>query len=759
LKRWCDKTQSLDVVAVACDLFHQPDEFNAVSAGWWHSPSWGGALMTAWKDEGGMGNPATGLKAMLQNVHSKLSIKKAPLLILAFMDFHGKLDAWQQQEVLKAADSLAKEQTDISLYASWLGFAFRLNNLADGALWLPGSQEPEVIRGVMEGFRAVIKDESVNPLVRLAVAHNLMNKAGKHADPETTWAAMDLATLAVEKEWPVHDSLMLDILNAVNRLPVDEQHKAAAKRWLPAWLHRNRLTSGTSGGGGQSYEPLEEYQSAVFTFAARGLDGMHLRQTLRSLSGLQQRSAASLLTLIRYQRDDVARDFFLQAKDQLLRATHNRLQPEDTDMESIRTFAETLPNPDQRVQVMVYCSSFYGQGMLPDLWADSRALPWNRRMAEQAQLVMEHTFQDAALKDKLMLELADAPAAVMVMEQELKEKDLREMTRYASFGSGPSPIAETLRYPLELTLNSLVKRIRETPPEALAAAGSVFPGPHPSPLNEGQLDYQMLLERIDSGRDSRGKRECMRQMEGNLFESTMLSAPSMSGTSLAGFLPAWNKILRAYADEKERFEEESLGVATQIVLAGLSGKTAEIQAWREDVSHYRRDSLKAQFLAMRHLMPVAQQLCRLEGGKWRGFDERWKLVQAFAEDPWVAEYLKPSRDIITQLVRNRVLTMEDALEHAKELAVLFPTEGRVAAELATLMQIHHREDSMAALLMLATEQAKGLEAWEAEWTLRLVKWKENHQQRDEAVRLWEALRNRTKQHALKKAVEAGKPGS
>ncbi|QIF03040.1 tetratricopeptide repeat protein [Roseimicrobium sp. ORNL1] len=753
LKRWCDKTQSLDVVAVACDLFHQPDEVNAASAGWWNSPSWGGALVTAWKDEGGIGNPAVGLKAMLQSLHSKLAIKKAPLLMLAFMDFHGKLDVWQRQEVLKAADALAKEQTDISLYASWLGLAFRLNDLAEGALWLPGSQDPEVIRGVMEGFRAVIKDESVNPLVRLAVAHNLMNKAGKHADPETIWAAMDLATLAVEKEWPVHDDLMLDILNAVNRLPADGRYKAAATRWLPAWLHRNRLTNG------QNYEPLEEYQSAVLTFAARGLDGLMLRQALRSLSGLQQRSAASLLTLIRHERDDVARDFLLQSKDMLLRASYNKLQPEESDMEKVRAFAETLPNPDERVQVMVYCSSFYGQGMLPDLWADSRALSWNRRMAERARQVMEHTFQDAALKDKLMLELADAPAAVMVMEQEIKEKDLREMTRHASFGSGPGSTAETLRYPLELTLNFLVKRIRETPPEALAATGSVFPGPYPNPLNEAQLNYQTLLERIDSGRNSWGKTECTRQVEGNLFESTMLSAPSMSGTSLAGFLPAWHKILRAYADEKERFEEEALGIATQIVLAGLSGKTAEIQAWREDVSHYRRDSLKAQFLAKRHLMPVAQQLCRLENGQWRGFDERWKLVQAFAEDAWVAEYLKSSRDIITQLVCNRVLTIVEALEHAKGLATMFPAEGRVAAELASLMQIHRREDEVATLLTLAVEQAKGLEVWEAEWTLRLVKWKEDHQQRDEAMRLWEDLKNSAYQPTAKKAAEAARPGA
>ncbi|RBP46564.1 tetratricopeptide repeat protein [Roseimicrobium gellanilyticum] len=756
LNLWCDKTQSLDVVTVACDLFHQPDEFNAVSAGWWHCPSWGNALLATWKDEGGLGDAAAGLRGLLQSLHSKLAIKKAPLLIPAFMDFHLKLDVWQRQEVLRAADALAMKNSDISGYAAWVGLAFRLNDLADGALWLPGSQDPERIKNLMEGFRAVIKDQSVNPLVRLAAAHVLMNKAGKHADPETIWAAMDLATLVLEKEWPAHGYLMLYILNTVNRLPVDDRFKTAAARWLPAWLRRNQYT-GTSSSQGLSYDPVDEYQSAVLTLAARGLDDMGVRQTLQSLSGLQQRSATNLLTLIRNDRHEVAKEFFMRNKDQLLRASHNNVQPEDKDMPKLRAFAEMLPHPDQKLQVMVYCSSFYGFGMLRDQWADSRALPWNRRMAEQAREVMQHVFKDPTLKEKLMIELADAPGAVAEMAQELREKDLRDMVRTSSFGSGSVPISDSLRYPMELALLSLAERIRQTSPADFAIAGTVFPGPLPQPANGAQLEFQTLLERVDSGRDSQSKAECMRQIEGNLFEATMLAAPSMEGTLLAGFIPAWSKILRAYSDEKERFDEEALGVATQIVLAGLSGKGGELAAWREDVPHYRRDSLKAQFLAKRHLMPVAQQLCRTHDGKWRNFEERWKLVQSFAADPWVQEYLKSSRDTISQLVRNRVLTIEEAIERADELAKLFPKDGRAAAELAAIMKAHGRDDVIPGLLALAMEQAKGSDAWYAEWGFRLVQWRAEHQQRSDAVKLWEEIKGRAKQPALKKAVEAGRP--
>lgn len=508
-----------------------------------------------------------------------------------------------------------------------------------------------------------------------------------------------------------------------------------------------------------SYDPVDEYQSAVLTFAARGLDDTGLRQAVQSISGVQQRSTANLLTLVRNDRHEVAREFFMQAKDQFLRASHNHVEAEEKDMPKILAFAEKLPNPDQRIQAMVFCHAFHGHGMLPDLWADSRALAWNRRMAVQARAVMEHAFKDEKLRDSLMTDLADAPAAVAEMAQELREKDLRSLVRTSSFGAGNVSIAESLRYPMELTLLSLAERLRQTAPADLAAPGSVFPGPLPQPVNGAQLDFQTLLERVDSGRDSRPKAECMRQIEGNLFEAAMLAAPSMEGALLAGFIPAWNKILRAYSGEKEEFEEEALGVATQIVLAGLSGKTSELEAWRADVPHYRRDSLKAQFLWKRHLMPVAQQLCRTQDGKWRKFEERWKLVQAFSVDPWVLEYLKSSRDTISQLVRNRVLTMDEVREHADELAKMFPKEGRVAAELAAMMKVHGRGDEVPKLLAIAMEQARDSDAWYAEWGLRLVRWKTEHQQSEDAVKLWEEVKGRAKQPALKKAVEMVRPAA
>ncbi|HSI62290.1 MAG TPA: hypothetical protein VLE43_04205, partial [Candidatus Saccharimonadia bacterium] len=167
----------------------------------------------------------------------------------------------------------------------------------------------------------------------------------------------------------------------------------------------------------------------------------------------------------------------------------------------------------------------------------------------------------------------------------------------------------------------------------------------------------------------------------------------------------------------------------------------------------------AQFLEKRHLMVVAEQLCILEADKWRSIDERWKLVQGFAADPWVTEYFKDSRDTISQLVSRHVLTVEEALERGKELAVMFPAEGRVAAEIATLMLVHNRDADVPGLLKLAMEQARDNESWNAEWGLRLVRWHQGHQQHEEAMKLWEGLKGQVKQPTLKKVLDAARPAA
>jgi tetratricopeptide (TPR) repeat protein len=758
VKLWCHETQSLDVVAVACDLFHQPDEFNAVSSGWWRKPSWGGAILTGWEAGGGKANPAAGLESVLRTLHEKLAIKNAPLLVLAFMDFHFKLDAWQRMEVLRAADALAAGDSEVALYAQWLILGFQVNELADAEKLLPGSPDPAMTKRVNDGFRTLVSDESANPIVRLSLAHCLLNRVNNLVDADIIWKSMDLATLTLEREWPVHGYIILDVLNGVNRQPADERYKAAAARWLPAWLNRNRF-NGMSTRMGKHYNPIGAYQSAVLTLAARGMDDVGLRQVVNTLENGPELASGNLLMLIRSGRMAVAREFFMQSKDRFIRTTDNGVVPEESDWSKIEEFAKTLPRPDQPIQVQVICGGLYGEGMLEDRWADARAFQWNRRMGEQARKVMEHPFQDRQLRDRLMLEIADAPGAVAEMKQELMEKDLRELVRTASFGSGPGPVWMSLRYPMELTLNSLAESIRKTPEDAMAATGSVFPGPEPAPLDQAQLSFQTLLERVDSGRDSRPKAECMRQIEGNLFESTMLTAPALRAPLLAGFLPAWNKILRAYSGEKERFEEEGLGVATQIVLAGLSGKTAEIDAWRQDVPHYRRDALKGQFLEKRHLMVVAEQLCISETDNRRSIDDRWKLVQGFAADPWVAEYFKDSRDTISQFMSHHLLTVEETLERGKELAAMFPTEGHVAAEIATLMLVNKRDAEVPGLLKLAMEQAGDNETWNAEWSLRLVRWHQGHRQHGEAMKVWEGLKGRVKQPELQQVLDAARPAA
>ncbi|MCB1226449.1 MAG: hypothetical protein KDK99_11605, partial [Verrucomicrobiales bacterium] len=226
------------VMALQLELMTEPDQRRFAHLAWPEAYGWATTLTQDFSAAAGWVDARSAAASLARPFEPTLDRGSQQLAVLSYYHTAHQVPGWMLR---RAQVALAEDEARRPL-AEALEVALTLAEVNGfGADPLPvGSPWPEAALPVRQRLLSWMADESVNPLVRCALAAFASRScANLDGSAEVTLAAMDLACQSLEQAWPVTGYAWLGTVRAFNRLdPTQPSWKSMATRYLTAYTQR-----------------------------------------------------------------------------------------------------------------------------------------------------------------------------------------------------------------------------------------------------------------------------------------------------------------------------------------------------------------------------------------------------------------------------------------------------------------------------------------------------------------------------------------
>jgi tetratricopeptide (TPR) repeat protein len=273
------KMPKVEALGFVMHLYHTDTSGYLSMSGWSQSSNYGPALIEIWRNNAGGAAMGHGIDAMLKALAVQMGDTPPTLLGIAFHDFFTRLPISQRVAALNWAVKAPKDHPHAALVKE-LDYAGRIflahdpqssqNAGAQKAIAAVGGLQP-----VWEHYRAHLGNTAVNARVRQALAHHLSYKTLDAMDAGCAKLGAAAALESMQQKHCIHGYQYGWILRAFNRLPVDDEWRAAAQQHWDAWLAR------LANGGLSKYQPYDWAINSMLRMTAHAGNEDWMREMLR----------------------------------------------------------------------------------------------------------------------------------------------------------------------------------------------------------------------------------------------------------------------------------------------------------------------------------------------------------------------------------------------------------------------------------------------------------------------------------------------